>query len=228
MKSKLMKTKIILHNSVSLDSSFIGFTPDMELHYEVVNFYRAEGYMAGSVTARTGLDMFGTAGEKEAGADLIKPDKDPSLSYWIIPDSKGILNGMLHNFRRFEFCRDVIILASETTPADYLNYLKEREYGCIVTGRDHVDYQDAFCQLSKNYGIHKILADTGSKLGNILLNEGLVDEISLIISPEITGKDSKYLFGEVKDRIGLSCLECKLLKSGYIWVRYEVKGGDVV
>ncbi|MGC9365201.1 MAG: hypothetical protein ACP5FZ_11630 [Fidelibacterota bacterium] len=105
-----MKTKLILHNSISLDGSFIGLTPSLELHYGIVNSFKPDGYMAGSVTAKTGIEEFGQSVPAETKSDFAKPKKDKSLSYWIIPDSRGILKGLLHYYRRFEFCRDVIVL----------------------------------------------------------------------------------------------------------------------
>ena len=50
------------------------------------------------------------------------------MSYWVIPDTRGVLKGLLHVLRRFEYCRDVIILVSERTGADYVAYLDERDY----------------------------------------------------------------------------------------------------
>lgn len=217
-----MNTKVILHNSISLDTSFVGFVPNMELHYQIVSYYKADGYMAGSITAKTGLEMFGQPLQPETESDFIKPNKDSSLSYWIIPDSKGILKGQLHHYRRFEFCRDVIILVSRSTPVDYINYLNERKYDYIISGENHVEYKDAFMQLKEKYSIKSILVDTGSTLGNILLNKALVDEISLVISPEIIGKQSKYLFEKIKNKINLKCKNCKLMKDGYIWITYEI------
>lgn len=217
-----METKVILHNSISLDGSFIGLTPNMGLHYQIVNYYKPDAYMVGYNTAKVGLEMFGQPLQSETELDFKKPNKDKSLSYWVIPDSKGILKGQLHSYRRFEFCRDVIILVSKSTPADYLSYLNQRQYDYIIAGKKYVDYKDAIVQLSEKHSVRNILVDTGSTLGNILLNNGLVDEISLIISPEIVGKQSKSLFENIEIKINLQCKNCELMKDGYIWITYKV------
>lgn len=218
-----MKTRIILHNSISLDCSFIGLTPDMEEHYRIVNSYKPDVYMAGSNTAKTGIETYGDTGQQETEADFVKPYRDNSLSYWVIPDSKGILKGLLHHYRRFEYCRDVIILVSETTPADYLNYLDQRQYDYLIAGKNNVDFRDAVRQLAEKYDVRTILVDTGSRLGNVLLNNDLVDEISLVISPEILGMLSQNLFERVERKIDLGLKNCEALKNGYLWVTYEVK-----
>jgi 2,5-diamino-6-(ribosylamino)-4(3H)-pyrimidinone 5'-phosphate reductase len=217
-----METKVILHNSISLDCSFVGLTPNMELHYRVVNLYKPDAYMVGSNTAKTGIAMFGETMQKETKNDFLKPIKDEALSYWIIPDTKGILKGLLHYYRRLEFCKDVIVLVSEKTPKDYLTYLDERHYDYLVIGEDFVDYRKAIGQLSEKYSIKTVLVDTGSQLGNVLLNDNLIHEISLILSPEIIGKSSKRLFEKIETKITLQCTNCELLNDGYIWVKYKI------
>jgi len=42
------------------------------------------------------------------------------------------------------YLKDLIILVSETTPQEYLEYLKERHYDFITAGKDHADYRKAF------------------------------------------------------------------------------------
>jgi 2,5-diamino-6-(ribosylamino)-4(3H)-pyrimidinone 5'-phosphate reductase len=77
-------------------------------------------------------------------------------------------------------------------------------------------------RLSEKYSVGKILVDTGSALGNIPLNNGLIDEISLIISPEIIGKHARSLFEKIETKINLRCTNCELLEEGYIWITYDV------
>jgi len=47
-----METKIILHNSISLDCSFIGLIPNMSLHFQLACRFKPDAYMAGSNTAK--------------------------------------------------------------------------------------------------------------------------------------------------------------------------------
>jgi hypothetical protein len=45
----------------------------------------------------------------ENEADFRKPDRSVALPYWVIVDTKGITQGLLHTCRSFEFCKDVIV-----------------------------------------------------------------------------------------------------------------------
>lgn len=82
-----MNSKVILHNSISMDCAFIGLNPNMELHYHIVSSYKTEGYMFDSITAKSGIAMFEQTLQSEMLADFLRADKDKSLSSWIIPDT---------------------------------------------------------------------------------------------------------------------------------------------
>ncbi|NMC38745.1 MAG: hypothetical protein GYA41_10525 [Bacteroidales bacterium] len=81
---------------------------------------------------------------------------------------------MLHTCRRFEYCKDAVLLVSEATPADCINHLKERNYRFIVAGQDKADIKHSLEFLNEQLGLKKILTDTGMVLGNLLLNLQLV------------------------------------------------------
>ena len=65
-------------------------------------------------------------------------------------DTKGALRGILHICRRFEFSRDIIVLLSDSTPEEYIEYLKERNYDYHISGKSHVDLKAALEILATN------------------------------------------------------------------------------
>jgi hypothetical protein len=84
-------------------------------------------------TARSGIETYGPVAEEEP-SDLLRPEKTSDLSYWLVPDTLGSLKGMLDVLRRSEYCRDVLVLISERTPEDYVQYLEPRNYPFIRIG----------------------------------------------------------------------------------------------
>ena len=192
------KPEVIMHNSVSLDGRVTGFPADLGLHYGIVGSYGAEAYCAGSNTARTGILHASPEVPAETPADFRRPDRDTGLSWWVVPDTRGVLKGLLHVLRRFEYCRDVIILVSEATGADYIRYLDERGYEHLLCGRDRVDFGKAFGLLAGRYGVKRVLVDSGPALAGVLLEAGLVDEISLLVHPVFAGAEAPGLFEGLK------------------------------
>ena len=210
---------MILHNSVSLDGSLTNFMPNMELHYTIAGKYDAEARLIGSNTVKVGAELYGGPVPPEQESDFAKPERSTSLPIWVIPDTKGTLKGLLHTCRRFEFCRDVVVLVSEETPAEYVRHLEERNYDYHVVGKKHVDLERALRLLSEKYGVKTVLADTGRILGNLLLNQGLVTEISLLIHPVIVGAKSYNMFSDINN-LKLKLLQSEILEENYVWLVY--------
>ena len=143
----------------------------------------------------------------------------------MIPDTKGAVKGLLHTIRRFEYCKDVIILISKTTEHDYINYLEDRNYDYNLVGDEFVDYDKALELLKSKYGVRTILIDSGPTLNAILLEKGLVDEISLLVSPSIVGDKSYNLFSRLSlegKNIKLKLLKNEVFDKTYLLLLYKV------
>jgi 2,5-diamino-6-(ribosylamino)-4(3H)-pyrimidinone 5'-phosphate reductase len=217
-----MLPKIIIHNSISIDGSLSDFEPNMGLHYQIAGNYKPDAHLIGSNTIKKGIELYGDGVPKEEKNDFEKQKRDTSLPYWVIIDTRGDLKGLLHTCRRFEFCRDVIVLVSEKTPKTYLDHLKKRNYAYHIVGRDHVNLIEALELLSNKYKIKTILTDTGRILGNHLLNQGLVSEISLLIHPILVGNKSYTMFSDVDKSLKLKLLKKEILEKQYVWLVYKV------
>ena len=219
----MKKQKVILHNSISLNGSLLGFDVDMEKHYQIAGSYQADVHLIGSNTVEAGIKMFCPEIPEEEKSDFKKPERSRSLPLWVIPDTTGKLQGLHHVYRRFELCRDIVILVSRETPQKYLDYLKERNYDCHVVGEDHVDCRRALELLEKQYDAKTVLTDTGRILNCILISEGLVDEISLLVHPVIVGTNPYTLFDGVKGDIRLELAGTKEMGDGKVWLNYRVQ-----
>jgi 2,5-diamino-6-(ribosylamino)-4(3H)-pyrimidinone 5'-phosphate reductase len=192
----------------------------MELHYKIAGKFKPDAHLIGSNTIKTGIELYGNAPQEEK-KDFNKPDRSNKLPYWVIIDTKGILNSLLHEVRRFEFCKDVIVLILDITPKKYIQYLKERDYDYHIIGKNYVNLKKALELLSKKYKIGTILTDSGRILGNHLLKQGLVSEISLLIHPIIVGDKSYNIFNALNKKLQLKLLKNENLDKGYLWIVYK-------
>jgi len=216
-----MLPKVVIHNSVSLDGSLVNFVPNLGLHYQIAASYMPQAHLIGSNTVIKGFEMFGAPPQEEQ-SDFTRPKRDQGLPIWVIIDSKGSLNGLLHGCRRFEYCGDVVILVSEKTPQDYLKHLEERSYPYHIVGRDKVDLRKALEILNQEHGVKTLLTDTGSILSNLLINQGLVDEISLLVSPVLIGKETENMFAQIEAKHFLKKIKCEPMGNDHVWLVYEV------
>lgn len=218
-----MKPEIIIHNSVSIDGSLTGFMPDMSLHYRIAGEYRPEASLIGSQTIITGNEMFGNGIPEEVPSDFKEPQRDKGLPWWVVVDSRGRLKGMLHTCRRLEYCRDVIVLVSEKTPDDYIEHLNERKYRYIMAGREKVDLAEALEILGNEYGISRMITDTGMELITVLLTLGLVSEVSLLIHPLVIGGKCYSMFSGLKESKSFTLKRSESYENGCVWAVYSVE-----
>ena len=134
-----------------------------------------------------------------------------------------MLKDLLHFYRNLEHTKDVVVLVSETTPEDYLDYLREREYPFIRCGRERVDLRAAIRELRERFGISRVVSDSGPDLNDVLVREGIADTISLIVHPVIAGDGEKKLFDRVGGRVTLELQKAVPMEQGTVHLVYVVK-----
>jgi 2,5-diamino-6-(ribosylamino)-4(3H)-pyrimidinone 5'-phosphate reductase len=181
--------RIIMHNSISLDSCYTGFEVDMGLHYQIAGWFQPDIHIIGSATAKSGAEMAGSIPDEEPG-DFVKQHKDGPI--WVIVDSKGLTMGMLHAIRRSPYCGNVVVLVSRKTKKAFIEYLKKRQYDYIFAGDKKVDLKKALAELERRYGSETAIVDSGPGLTSAMLGAKLIDEVSLIICPESVGGDRLF------------------------------------
>lgn len=216
-----MKPKVVIHTQVSLDGRIKGFE-DTGVYYRLSYQFGADMVLFGSNTVLAAAESMKLP-EKEQ--DYLRPDIDPNDSrpFAVVADSRGRLK-CLHMFRNFEFIKDVIVLISHSTPESYIEYLKQRNYIFISAGDDHVDFKKAFDVLYSEYGCRVIRTDSGGTLTNILLEQKLADEISIIVSPCLVGGDVPNMFEglSLKNRIDLELIKSETIEGGYLSLIYRI------
>jgi 2,5-diamino-6-(ribosylamino)-4(3H)-pyrimidinone 5'-phosphate reductase len=227
-----MLPRVILHNAVSLDGRIDGFPIDLYQYYELVATWKEDATLAGSDTF---LKAASEAPPEDESA-LLPPKIDPSdrRPLLVVPDSRGRIRTW-HYLRILPYWRGFVALCSQSTPQDYLHYLKERHIDCIIAGKDHVDLQAALQEMNSRYGVKVVRVDAGGTLNGLLLRQGLVAEVSLLIYPSlVVGEKQRGIFtapdqtaavdlsDSQKKVISLKLTQIEQLKGDVVWLRYEV------
>ncbi len=201
----------------------------MGLYEECHRTYKSQAWMAGRVT----LEKDFTEGKKPT---LKKASKvaarvpfvgDPNAnSFAIAVDPKGKLGWMTN-----EIDGDHIVeILTETVSDAYVNYLIDKNISFIFAGNGKINFKSAFEQLAERFSIRTIMLEGGGHINGSVLNDGLVDEISLLVIPVVDGTPkapttfeiSEYL--QRKSATALRLKQVKKLKNGVLWVIYRVKG----
>jgi len=213
---------VIAQTEISLDGAIEGFELHMGAYYGVAAGLGADAELIGSATM-----LAAPTEDRPETSDLCRKPaarKDESRHTWFVPDSQGRVRN-LHHFRDTEWCRDLVLLISETTPASYRDYLEERQYDYIVAGRDRVDLSLALGEVKRRYGVNVLRVDSGGDLVVAMLKAGLVDEISLLLAPVLAGVDQRRMFRSLDGTgtpISLDLRAVEQLPSGLLHLRYTV------
>lgn len=219
-----MKSKIILHNQVSLNGAFLGFEIDTEKYYSILNGLKPKYILIGSNTAKKGITTYYENIPVESPDDFRKPsiEKSDKRPYWVVPDSTGKLMGLLHVYRNAGYCKDIIVLISRNTSEVYKQYLHERHYEYISYGYNKVDIGSCLEKLEKKYGFGTIVTDCGRSLAKKLFELHLVKEISLIISPFLSKRKYEPLMYNlnIPKNVGLKLDSVDTLDNGLVHLKY--------
>ncbi len=232
-----MLPRVTIYNLVSLDGRIDRVAESHEamfLYYEFSYRWKVDAVLAGSNT----IFVLGehepeeTAVEAPDPPQKLPPPGTENLIYeprplLVVPDSRG----RIHNWRLLQqepWWRKIVVLCSKATPASYLDYLGKRHIEYIIVGDDHVDLRAALEELNARYGVKSVRTDSGGTLNGVLLREGLVDEVSVLISPTLVGgRRGPSLFDEADVKSNSGIIQLKLthmekVRGDFVWLRYKV------
>ena len=124
----------------------------------------------------------------------------------------------------------ILVILTEQVPDSHLAGLRGEGISYIFAGKTEVDLALAFDTLSRELGIRNLLIEGGGGANGAVLRAGLLDELSLVISPAIdgsTGAPTVFNSGDVD--LGPAPIESMVLAShevldgGAVWLRYKLK-----
>ena len=220
---------VILHNAISVDGRIDGFTPDIELYYELASQWQEDATLAGCDTLLKACSQEEECGETEEAYEPTETEADTgdTRALLVVPDSRGRMQNWSF-WRKQPYWKDIVALCSRSTPKSYLGELEEENIDHIVAGDEHVDMRAALEQLNSRYDVKVIRVDSGGTLNGILLRAGLVSEVSILIHPNLVGgmkPNSIFQAPDIESSeevIDLKLTGVEKLKNDILWLRYEI------
>ena len=232
-----MIPKIILHVMLSVDGRMKGLSGDIGLYYSIATTFDEDATLVGSGTMLAAIPLEGDVDEKVMDQSLkqdnMEVEAQKSKPILIAVDSRGRVWNM-HVWREQPYWSDLVVLCSSKTPREYLEYLSGHHIEYLTIGEEKVDLEYALEILGHQYRFKTIRADCGPTLSRVLLDLGLISEISVMLSPELVGV--RNTTGDIEnagnnglarihelEAVELELLETKRLENDHVWLHYEVK-----
>lgn len=121
----------------------------------------------------------------------------------------------------------IVEVLSEQVSDPYIALLRDLGISYVFAGDDRLDFGLALRKLRSLFGIERLALDGGAQLNGSFLNEGLVDELSLLVAPALDDSTtSSTIFErpahlESRPPTGFRLREVEVLEGDCLWLRYE-------
>lgn len=232
---RTQRPKVICHMMTSLDGRILTdgwpLSPEGRKQYEQVHAsYESDGWLCGRVTMEQHFAQ-GTRTEAEVkqehrGApreDFVAPGAHDSFAFAL--DEHGRLAWDSNDIDGDH----VVAVLSERVSDDYLAFLRGKGVSYLLCGARDVDLALMLEKIASRFGVKTLMLEGGGRINGSLLQAGLIDEVSVIVSPVADGRmGTPALFDvegdEVKPhRLALESVERRA--DDTLWLRYRVVDG---
>ena len=232
-----VRPRVICHMMTSLDGRILTdgwpLSPDGRKQYEQVHAsYDSDGWLCGRVTMEQHFAQ-GTRPEADvkrehhgaAREDFIAPGKHASYAFAL--DEHGRLAWDSNDIDGDH----VVAILSERVSDDYLAFLRGKGVSYLICGARDVDLALMLEKIAARCGVKTLMLEGGGKINGSLLRAGLIDEVSVIVSPVADGRmGTPALFDvdgdDVKPhRLALDSVERRA--DDTLWLRYRVTDGRI-
>jgi 2,5-diamino-6-(ribosylamino)-4(3H)-pyrimidinone 5'-phosphate reductase len=211
-----MLPRVVYHISCSLDGRIDFQKPDDFLYYRVIADMEFDAILSGSRTIKSAEMPTAEGIEKALNQTLI------------VVDGKGVIDNWEVIRRQAWWNSDPIVLSTHSAPLKYFEYLEKCGIRYIKTGVENVRLRDSLEELHDTYHIETIRIDSGGVLAGAMLRQGLVNEISIIVKPQLNGGVSPRTIFVAKDLerveevVDLELIGNQVVDGKYLWLRYLV------
>lgn len=231
-----MKPYVICHMMPSVDGRLRTDRWDVpetgHAEYErTAGTYRADAWICGRKTmeefagGRVNFSGFGRL--RIPREDFVVARRKRAARYAVALDPEGRLN-----WKSDEVEGDPLIeVVGEDVSNAYLAFLREREISYVFAGQKgaELNLAQALDKLAARFGIRKLMLEGGGETNGSFLHQGLIDELSLLLTPLADGGVGEPALFDIeakKPRKAAAKLRLKSVRrarSDMLWIRYAVK-----
>jgi 2,5-diamino-6-(ribosylamino)-4(3H)-pyrimidinone 5'-phosphate reductase len=231
-----MKPYVICHMMPSLDGRLRTERWDIpeaadEEYDRTADTYRADAWLVG----RTTMEEFangrwkaskGSRAERVPAGDFVAPKRGER--YGVALDSAGKLAWKEDTTEG----DSVIVALSESVPNAYLAYLRDKGISYLFAGRraGELNLSTVLTKLREKWNIRRLLVEGGGKTTGAFLRAGLIDEISLLLTPVADGRmgepglfDTEGFRGP-KALSNVRIMSVRKVRAGMFWLKAKPVG----
>lgn len=200
-----MRPHVVAHLAVSVDGATTGFAVDLARFYALATLWQEDVTLVGSETILA---------QEAALMSAEQPGPRPDGPLLAVVDSKARVREW-DRLRGLGHWSSVLALYADQTPARPPDSTTPE----MITGYDRVDLAEALDLLGSSRDARVVRVDSGGTLVGVLLELGLVDEVSLLVHPVVVGPGQRW-YGSFAGRLSLRPTGVEVFEGGVVWLRY--------
>lgn len=236
------KPYVIIHTHTSIDGNLdIMDLPEFEeasRQYQELSLgsqkhkLDVQAYLNGKNTIEEHVTFYKTPDLNE-GAPLVPKGDYVAYSdapmYYVSIDPKGELSFEENTFGYGGIDSHFIEILTEQAYNAYKDFLRRKQISYIIAGKDQIDYELMLDKLYTLFNIKRLMVGGGGTINWSFVQNGLVDEVSVILAPIANADPNGHRFFAAKEPYSISKATAFQLKSveelehGTLWIRYTVK-----
>lgn len=190
------RPRVVAHHAVSLDGATTGFSLDLGIFYGLITTWQEDVTLVGADTILAQEQAL-TSGPPGPG-----PDSDGPLL--AVVDSRGRVSAW-DALRSAGHWRDAIRIEADRPG-------------------ERVDLRRTLERFAEQ-GVVTVRVDSGGGLSGALLQQGLVDEVSLLVHPVTVGAESApRWYGASTATLAFTVDHVEPVANGVVWLRYRRSG----
>lgn len=194
--------------------------------------FEIQGYLNGKTTTEDNMTFYKKPVLDENAATVPEGDyvADPNAPmYYLSIDPRGELAFEENTFGYGGIASHIVEVLTEQVSNAYKDFLRKKKISYIITGKDQIDYEIMLDKFYNLFNIKRMMVGGGGTMNWSFVQNGLVDEVSVILAPIANGNPDAHRFFAAKEpysnihELAFQLKSVKELEHGTLWIRYSVK-----
>ncbi|PAV31632.1 5-amino-6-(5-phosphoribosylamino)uracil reductase [Virgibacillus profundi] len=236
------KPYIIIHTHTSIDGNLdimnLREFEEASRQYQELSLdsekqqFEIQGYLNGKTTTEDNMTHYKKPELDEKAAPVPEGDyvADPDAPmYYLSIDARGELAFEENTFGYGGVPSHIVEVLTEQASNAYKDFLRKKKISYIIAGFDQIDYEVMLDKFYNLFHIKRMMVGGGGTINWSFIQNGLVDEVSVILAPIANGDPDGHRFFEAKEpyssmkETAFQLKSVEELEHGTLWIRYSVK-----
>jgi len=194
--------------------------------------FEIQGYLNGKTSTEDNITFYKKPVLNE-NADLVPEgdyiaDADAPM-YYLSIDPRGELAFEENTFGYGDVPSHIIEILTEQASNAYKDFLRKKKISYIIAGKSQIDYEVMLDKFYNLFNIKRMMVGGGGTINWSFVQNGLVDEISVILAPIANADPDGNRFFVAKEpyssmkETAFQLKSVEELEHGTLWIRYSVK-----